>query len=64
MNFIKKIITKFKNEEGQSIIEYSLISFLILGGGVIFLPSAIDEIVSAYHVYIGSFYYVLSIPIL
>jgi len=64
MDFFKNIYKRIKNEEGQAVVEYSLISFMILGGGVIFLPSAIDEIVSAYHVYIGSFYYVLSLPIL
>ena len=64
MNFLKNIYKRIKNEEGQAVMEYSLISFMILGGGVIFLPSAIDEIVSAYHVYIGSFYYVLSLPVL
>ena len=64
MNFLKNLYKKIKNEDGQAVMEYSLISFMILGGGVIFLPSAIDEIVSAYHIYIGSFYYVLSLPIL
>ncbi len=64
MRFIKNFINKFKKEDGQSVVEYSLISFLILGGGVIFLPSAIDDIVTAYHIYIGSYYYVISMPIL
>jgi len=64
MNFFKNILKRIKNEEGQSVIEYSLISFMILGGGVVFLPTAIDELVNAYHIYIGSFYYVLSLPIL
>ena len=64
MNFLKNILKRVKNEEGQSVMEYSLISFMILGGGVVFLPSAIDEMVTAYHIYIGSFYYVLSLPIL
>jgi len=64
MNFVKNLIAKFKREDGQSVVEYSLISFLILGGGVIFLPSAIDDIVTAYHIYIGGYYYVISIPIL
>jgi len=64
MKSFKNIFRRVKNEDGQAVVEYSLIAFLILAGGVIFLPTAIDQIVSAYHVYIGGFYYVLSIPIL
>ena len=64
MKLFKIFISKTRNQKGQSMMEYSLLSFMILGGGVIFLPSAIDQIVTAYHTYIGSYYYVLSLPIL
>jgi len=64
MKLFKNFFKRLNDESGQSVIEYSLLSFMILGGGVIFLPAAIDKIITAYHIYIGSYYYVISMPLL
>ena len=52
------------DESGQSIVEYSMISFLIIAGGVVGLPVLVNSIIAAYDVYIGSLYFILSLPIL
>ena len=53
----------WKNQRGQSMVEYAVIAACILGGliatSIIFLPTMIR----AYDVYYKSFYAVLNLPI-
>lgn len=57
------LLTLFKNESGQSMVEYSLLTFFILGAGGVSLLTMVGNIYDAYEAYVGSFYYLLSLPI-
>ena len=53
----------WRNQQGQSMVEYAIIAACILGGliatSIIFLPTMIR----AYDIYYKSFYAVLNLPI-
>ncbi len=59
ISFLKRL---HKEESGQSVVEYSLIAFLVLIVGLTTLPMAIDKVIEGYDIYLGSLYFILSIP--
>lgn len=62
---MKKWLSKLHSEEsGQGMMEYSLFSFMILIGGSLALPNAIDGFFDAYNNYLAGFFYILSLPII
>jgi Flp pilus assembly pilin Flp len=62
---MKKWLSKIHREEsGQGMMEYSLFSFMILIGGSLALPTAIDNFFDAYNAYLAGFFYILSLPII
>jgi len=65
MKKLKSLLKKVHSDEsGQSMMEYSMISFMILAGGTVGLPYLVNEIIKAYDIYIGSLYFILSLPFL
>ncbi len=60
LRFFHNILRK---EDGQSMVEYSLITFFLLGVGGTSLLTMVGYIYEAYEAYVASFYYLLSLPI-
>lgn len=60
----KKILRTINDESGQSMMEYSFMSFMILVGGTMALTPTIDSFFTAYNIYLAGFFYVLSLPII
>ncbi len=61
---LKKILRTINDESGQSMMEYSFMSFMILAGGSLALTPTIDKFFEAYNIYLAGFFYVLSLPII
>ncbi|MGM0596426.1 MAG: hypothetical protein ACQES9_05240 [Myxococcota bacterium] len=58
-----ELLSKFNNNSGQSIVEYSLIMAVLMGSLTVMGFDLYPRFIHAFQLYFDSFYFLLNLPI-
>ena len=52
-----------REESGQALVEYALVSWLIMAGGLFLGRNLTNDFIAAYDVYIEGFWLIITLPV-